>query len=312
MAIQEATHSSERITHVRLGRLRPNKLRLRVEDREIGALEESIARLGLLHPIVARRSEGGAGLEVISGHRRLEALRRIGADSIPCKVLDVSDKESFELALAENLQRRALDPAEEAMAFRQYVDVYKWGARRTLAKKVGKSEEYIAHRMRLLELPGDVLAKVGKELSPSQGEELAWVGDPEATRRLEALATEQHLTVKELHELARVEKESKPKCGREGRRRGGVPVDEYQSLRNDQEDESDVDQIIRTSEVALRYVMSYLDSCAGTVEKTKYSGFRSFLVNERYKVHQVLDDFVSAQVKVSRAMRRNADLPTFS
>jgi DNA modification methylase len=89
-------------------------------------------------------------------------------------VQSLDDKAAYEIALTENLQRKTLSPMEEARAFLEYVDRYKWGSVSELGKKIGKSPSYIVNRLRLLELPNNVTNKIfpGEKLSVSHAEEL--------------------------------------------------------------------------------------------------------------------------------------------
>ena len=77
-----------------------------------------------------------------------------------CDIINVDDKESYEVALAENLQQKSMNPIEEARAFQKYVHNFGWGAESDLAKKIGKSPEYISRRIKLLELPKDIQDRI--------------------------------------------------------------------------------------------------------------------------------------------------------
>ena len=298
MAARALLISSGKTTTVKLSKLKPSALRLRFQSENDPALEESIAKHGLFHPVIARFN--GEEYEVVSGHRRLEALRNIGADDVPCKVIEATDKEAFEISLVENLQRKSINPVEEALAFHQYLDVLKWGNRRSLASRIGKSPEYVTHRLRLLQLPKDVLARVGKELSTSHAEELAWVGDVDTSRRLAKYAEGGGVSVQELHELVKVEK------GRRRRSKKGeeAPVDsDFAAALTTVSDDERARGVLKTGAAALRYVMYFLGDSADSMNSSDLSAVRSFLTEERYKVHQIVDDFISAQVKVDRALR---------
>ena len=312
MATRQSALNSDRTASIKLNRLRPGRHRLRFQEAEVEALKESISKHGLLHPIVARRTESDSELEVISGHRRLEALRRIGAEDVSCKIVEATDREAFEISLVENLQRESIDPIEEAMAFHQYIDVCRWGTRRTLADRIGRSPEYISHRLQLLQLPQDVLSKVGTQLSTSHAEELAWLEDEKATRRLAEFTAERRLSVHDLHELIKLQKK------RHSIRRAHVaflPEADFDN-RGQSRAERDghrVEEILKTNVVALRYLMYYLDNCVNSLnDEKKNFEFAKFLRNERYKVHQILDDFVSAEVRVKRALNRRENVPGLS
>ena len=76
---------------------------------------------------------------------------------IPCLIREFSDKEAFEIGLVENIERRTLTPIEEAVAFQKYVQKTGWGGVTELARAIGRSKEFVSHRMSLLKLPRDVL-----------------------------------------------------------------------------------------------------------------------------------------------------------
>lgn len=121
---------------------------------DLGPLEglmASIVEKGLLEPIVVRPD--GDRFEVVAGSRRLQACRQLKLRKIPCNVVELSDRDAFEVSLTENIQRRTLNPIEEAEAFKKYVDMYGYGGVVELARKIGKSHTYVSRRISLLTLP---------------------------------------------------------------------------------------------------------------------------------------------------------------
>ena len=106
---------------------------------------------GLLEPIVVRPVENGS--EVVAGNRRLEACRRLKMHRIPCHIVELDDREAFEVSLVENVQHETMNPVDEARAFKRYVDDYGYGGVSELARKIDKSQEYVSNRLRLLKLP---------------------------------------------------------------------------------------------------------------------------------------------------------------
>lgn len=132
----------------------PFVLRARIEG--VKDLAESIREIGLLQPIVARTIRVGT-FEIVAGNRRYDACREIGWRKITCHIVELDDRAAFEISLIENVQRQSLGPVDEALAFRKYVDEYGWGAVSELAQKLSKSPTYVCRRLKLLELPKDVL-----------------------------------------------------------------------------------------------------------------------------------------------------------
>jgi ParB family transcriptional regulator, chromosome partitioning protein len=118
-------------------------------DEEIESLKFSMKQYGLLNPIIVRNSSNS--FEIVTGVRRYQASKIIGWRKILCHVIDVTDKEAYEISLMSNLQHKQLDPIEEATAFKKYLYNYKWGQITELAYKIGKSHSYIHRRLKLLD-----------------------------------------------------------------------------------------------------------------------------------------------------------------
>ncbi|MGC8912085.1 MAG: ParB/RepB/Spo0J family partition protein, partial [Nitrososphaeria archaeon] len=129
------------IEELEVYRIHSPKYSLRSDLGRLDELITSIEEKGLLEPIVVRPVEDG--FEVVAGCRRLEACKRLGWRKIPCHIIELDDREAYEVSLIENLQHKTLDPIEEALAFKRYVDEYGWGGMSELARRVGKSVQYV-------------------------------------------------------------------------------------------------------------------------------------------------------------------------
>lgn len=141
------------------------------QQESIYELSRSIKKHGLLQPIIVRPIS--RGFEIVAGHRRFQACKLLRWKTIPAIVKDVSDKDAFEIQLVENIQRKTLDPIEEAHAFKLYVRDYGWGGVTYLAETIMKSEQYVSSRIQLLKLPLNVIDKVKSgELKVSHAFEL--------------------------------------------------------------------------------------------------------------------------------------------
>src|ERR671910_1407842 len=141
------------------------------QQESINELSGSIKKHGLLQPIIVRPIN--LGFEIVAGHRRFQACKILRWKTIPAMVKDVSDKDAFEIQLVENIQRKTLDPMEEAQAFKLYVRDYGWGGITHLAEAIMKSEQYVSSRIQLLKLPQNVIDKVkSDELKVSHAFEL--------------------------------------------------------------------------------------------------------------------------------------------
>lgn len=174
---------------------------------EIEQLAQSIKEKGILQPVIVRPI--GCGFEVVAGKRRLAACKKLGFRKIPCLMMELSDKEAFEVSLVENIQRRSIDPIEEASAYQRYIEEYKWGGIAELAKKIGKSSSYISKRIALLHLPDDVIEKVrSREILPSIAEELIHINDDQEISNLAQLISKRHLTMRNVRSIVIAHNES--------------------------------------------------------------------------------------------------------
>jgi ParB family chromosome partitioning protein len=141
------------IEFLRAGRYQP---RHDADDDQIGDLAQSIREQGILQPILVRRHpEEPDAFEIIAGERRWRAAQLAELHQVPVVVKELSDQESLEIALVENLQRQDLSALEEAEGYRRLMDEFSY-AQEGLAQAVGKSRSHVANMMRLLGLPDPV------------------------------------------------------------------------------------------------------------------------------------------------------------
>ena len=181
--------------------IKPPRHPLRARIGPLDELVESISKLGLLQPIVIRAVDNT--FEVVGGSRRLAACKKLGMRKILCHILTLDDKTAFEASLVENVQHRTLDPIEEANAFKNYVEDYGYGGETELANKIGKSEQYVSARIRLLSLPHDVVEKISRGMvTPSHAIEM--IGLDESQQRLVSdLIATKHISTREARRISR-------------------------------------------------------------------------------------------------------------
>ena len=144
--------ASDGALEIPVDRIRPNprQPRKRFEDTALAELVDSIRASGVIQPIVVRRN--GEGYELIAGERRWRAAKQAGLDRIPAVVREVTDAQSLELALVENLLREDLNPIEAAEGYRQLLADFGW-TQEQLGQRIGKDRSSIANALRVLKLP---------------------------------------------------------------------------------------------------------------------------------------------------------------
>jgi ParB family chromosome partitioning protein len=170
-------------------------------------LASSIKEKGLLQPILVRIKE--SYFEIVSGNRRYQACKSLGWRKIICHILELDDKEAFEISLIENIQRKRLDPKEEAEAFRTYIMDHGWGSISHLSAKIGKSVSYVQRRVRLLDLPPDVLNSISNSsISTTIAEELLSIDDKDKQSQLTQLISKNRLSSRKVRELVKDLKEN--------------------------------------------------------------------------------------------------------
>lgn len=149
---------------VRISSVEPNKNQPRTvfDEEAIVTLAESVRQHGVLQPILVRPLENGT-YQIVAGERRWRAARMAGLLEIPVVVKELTDKETAQIALIENLQRENLNPIEEAMGFKGLMETYEM-TQNEVAQIVGKSRSAVTNSLRLLELETEVknLLEIGE------------------------------------------------------------------------------------------------------------------------------------------------------
>jgi ParB family transcriptional regulator, chromosome partitioning protein len=181
--------------------IRPPRVMLRTESGPIKGLMLSIQDKGLLEPIIVRPAEGG--FQIVAGMRRFEACKKLGWRRLPAHVVELDDREAFEVSLLENIQRETLNPIEEARAFRNYVEEFGYGGETELARRIGKSQEYVSKRIGLLSLPERVQDEImRRRIAPSVAQELTMLNDDDAEEMAEEIGLE-GLSLREVRRIIR-------------------------------------------------------------------------------------------------------------
>ncbi len=172
---------------------------------DLDDLVASIAKHGVLEPLLVRRRDDG--YELVSGERRLHAAMQVGLTELPCIELEVDDHSALEIALVENLQRQDLTAFEEAEGFRTLVTKYGY-THEEVADAVGRSRVTVTEALKLLDIPSEVRELCRHADITAKGVllEIAKAGDPDAMRQLIQAIVEDALDRQEVrarrHEIA--------------------------------------------------------------------------------------------------------------
>jgi ParB family transcriptional regulator, chromosome partitioning protein len=192
------------LVHVAVGSIRPNSRqpRRRVDNEGVAELADSVRIQGVIQPIVVRPN-GDGGYELIAGERRWRAAKSAGLATVPALVRESDDRESLLLALVENVAREDLSPVEEARAYAVLQDEFGLSLG-DIAERVGRSKPAVSNRLRLLDLPDDVLALVERgALTEGHARAVLAVPDHEGRRRLARRIVQQGLSVRAAERAAR-------------------------------------------------------------------------------------------------------------
>ena len=180
-----AVPNKQSIKEIDLAQIKPNRFQPRqsFDEQKITELSQSIAKHGILSPILVRET-GAGGFELIAGERRLRAAKQAGLQTAPCMVDSAEDQLSLELALIENLQREDLNPIEEARGYDRLKREFSL-TQDKIAEVTGKARSSVANSMRLLNLPTSIIdllyagelekghAKILASMDPEEATELA-------------------------------------------------------------------------------------------------------------------------------------------
>jgi ParB family transcriptional regulator, chromosome partitioning protein len=178
-----------------------NQLRSTLNNLE--ELAESIRKIGLLQPIIVRTNKS-ENFEIVAGNRRFNACKKLGRRRIPCHIVELDDKKAFEVSIIENVQRNTLNPIDESLAFKKYVNDFGWGGVSELSQKLSKSTSYVCKRMKLLELPKGVIDQISKsEINVSIVEELLPITDKHTQSKLTELIRDRQLSSRMVRKIVK-------------------------------------------------------------------------------------------------------------
>jgi ParB family chromosome partitioning protein len=192
------------LAHVPIDQIHPNprQPRKRFDHEATAGLADSIRAQGIIQPVVLRPRAAG-GYELIAGERRWRAARETNLETLPALIRDAADRDALLLGLVENVAREELSPIEEARAYAILTDEFELSLGE-IAERVGASKPAVSNRLRLLELPDDVLALVERgELTEGHARAVLAVPDHDGRRRLARKIVRQGLSVRAAEREAR-------------------------------------------------------------------------------------------------------------
>jgi ParB family transcriptional regulator, chromosome partitioning protein len=177
----------------------PHQPRQEFDPEQIASLAESLAAHGLLQPVVVRKV--GSRYQLIAGERRLRAAQKAGWTDVPVNIIEADDRQTAELAIIENLQRKDLNPLEKAVSFQRYLEQYHC-TQDELARRLNMDRSTIANLIRLLELPEGVQDAVRRgEITQGHARALLPLGDEREQLNFCARIQQEGLNVRQTEAL---------------------------------------------------------------------------------------------------------------
>ena len=182
--------SSNKISISDLNR-NPYQPRQHFSVQKLEELAASIRKNGIIQPIAVRQSKSGSGkYEIVAGERRWLAAQKAGLHEIPVTILELTDVESLEVAIVENIQRDDLNPIEEARGYQRLSEEFKYD-HESISKLMSKSRSHISNTLRLLTLPTDIVSMI-EEGSLTSGQARPLIGISNASSIAEEIVSKNY------------------------------------------------------------------------------------------------------------------------
>ncbi|MBH9968002.1 nucleoid occlusion protein [[Bacillus] enclensis] len=188
----------DEVKKIPVAQIVPNRFQPRTvfNDEKIEELSRTIHTHGIIQPIVVRQADDEQ-YEIIAGERRYRAVQKLGWETVPAIVKNLSDTETASVALIENLQREELSPIEEAIAYGKLLELHNL-TQEALAQRLGKGQSTVANKLRLLKLPEEIHhALLDKKITERHARALIPLKKPEKQIQLLGEVIEKNLNVKQ-------------------------------------------------------------------------------------------------------------------
>ena len=202
--VENDTEDKNEIVTLKISQVEPNRKQPRknFDDDALAELAESIRQHGVLQPILVRPQIFG-NYQIVAGERRYRASRLAGLTEIPAIIRELSDSETMQIALIENLQRSDLSPLEEAQGYRTLIDDFGF-SQEDVARTVGKSRPAIANALRLLSLPSEIIDLINSgKLSAGHGRTLLGLKNQEDMLKCAKICLENDISVRHLENIVK-------------------------------------------------------------------------------------------------------------
>tara|TARA_E500000178_G_scaffold336067_1_gene373630 strand:+ start:21 stop:875 length:855 start_codon:yes stop_codon:yes gene_type:complete len=187
----------------------PYQPRINFNETKLEELANSIKKNGIIQPIAVRLNKSEAGkYEIVAGERRWLAAQRAGLHDIPVVVLDLSDVESLEVAIVENIQRDDLNPIEEARGYKRLAEEFNYDHEH-ISKLMSKSRSHVSNTLRLLSLPKDIISML-EEGTLTSGQARPLIGLINASAIAEEIVTKNY-SARKVEYLVKSKKANKSK-----------------------------------------------------------------------------------------------------
>jgi ParB family chromosome partitioning protein len=185
----------------------PYQPRKMFDEVKLEQLSNSIKKNGIIQPIAVRLNKSEPGkYEIVAGERRWLAAQRAGLHEIPINILDLSDVESLEVAIVENIQRDDLNPVEEAWGYKRLSEEFKYD-HESISKLMSKSRSHISNTLRLLTLPEDIISML-QEGTLTSGQARPLIGLSNASSVAEEIVSKNY-SARKVEYLVKLKKQSK-------------------------------------------------------------------------------------------------------
>jgi ParB family transcriptional regulator, chromosome partitioning protein len=279
------------LQEINISKIRHSPYQFRMNLDNLGELASSIKEHGLLQPILVRPMQHD--YEVVAGNRRLAAAKMLKLRKITSHLLDLSDREAYEVGLVENLQHKTMNPIEEGIAFNQYSEGRGWGGITELATRIGRSQEFVTKRIQLLRLPQNIRKEIIRQrISPSVGLEMLPL-DKGAMKEIAGFVIKNPLTKVEIRNIV---KTSRAKSN---------DLDDLNppSKNASHENELDlVDKTLRKSIAVMKSTLVNFDEIVNSVGDDWI--LKELLMQYRMIIHGDIDTFLKLRKRLRMKMPR--------